>query len=51
MPAPSNLASEKGRMRITALKAMQMRGCTQCLVKVGTAAGATGYGEAGGPGP
>ena len=32
----SRLAPEKGRMRITALKAEQMKGCAQCLVKLKT---------------
>jgi L-alanine-DL-glutamate epimerase-like enolase superfamily enzyme len=39
------------KMKITALKACQMRDTGQTLVKVETDAGITGYGEAGGPGP
>ncbi len=38
-------------MKITALKACQMRDTGQTLVKIETDAGITGYGEAGGPGP
>jgi L-alanine-DL-glutamate epimerase-like enolase superfamily enzyme len=38
-------------LKITALKACQMRDTGQTLVKVETDAGITGYGEAGGPGP
>ena len=39
------------KMKITALKACQMRDTGQTLVKIETDAGLTGYGEAGGPGP
>jgi L-alanine-DL-glutamate epimerase-like enolase superfamily enzyme len=39
------------KMKITALKACQMRDTGQTLVKIETDAGITGYGEAGGPGP
>ena len=38
-------------LKITALKACQMRDTGQTLVKIETSAGITGYGEAGGPGP
>ncbi len=38
-------------LRITALKACQMRDTGQTLVKVETDGGIVGYGEAGGPGP
>ncbi|MFH1570901.1 MAG: mandelate racemase/muconate lactonizing enzyme family protein, partial [Gemmatimonadota bacterium] len=38
-------------MKITALKACQMRDTGQTLVRVETDAGLLGYGEAGGPGP
>ena len=38
-------------MKITALKACQMRDTGQTLVKVETDQGLVGYGEAGGPGP
>jgi len=44
-------ASEKGHLRITALKAVQIKGPSQSLIKVETDAGIVGYGEAGGPGP
>ena len=44
-------APEQGRLRITALKAVQVKSCTQTLIKVETDAGIVGYGEAGGPGP
>jgi len=44
-------AGERGRVRITALKAVQVQSCLQCLVKVETDAGIVGYGEAGGSGP
>jgi len=39
------------KLKITALKACQMRDTGQTLVKVETNQGITGYGEAGGPGP
>ena len=39
------------KMKITALKACQMRDTGQTLVKIETDGGLTGYGEAGGPGP
>jgi L-alanine-DL-glutamate epimerase-like enolase superfamily enzyme len=38
-------------LKITALKACQMRDTGQTLVKIETNEGLTGYGEAGGPGP
>jgi galactonate dehydratase len=38
-------------LKITALKACQMRDTGQTLVKIETDGGITGYGEAGGPGP
>jgi galactonate dehydratase len=44
--------SERGRVRITALKAMELRdGAGQSLVKVETDSGLYGVGEAGAPGP
>lgn len=43
--------AEKGHVRITALKAVQMRTTGQSLVKVETDAGIVGIGEAGGTGP
>jgi len=46
-----SLAAEQGRLRISALKAVQIKSCYQSLVKVETDAGIVGYGEAGGPGP
>ena len=39
------------QLKITALKACQMRDTGQTLVKIETDGGITGYGEAGGPGP
>lgn len=45
------IAAEKGHVRITALKAVQMRNTGQTLVKVETDAGIVGIGEAGGTGP
>ena len=50
-PTPVALASEKGRLPISGLKAVQVDGCTQSIVKVETDAGISGYAEAGGPGP
>ena len=44
--------SEKRRVRITAVKAMELRhSAGQSLVKIETDAGICGYGEAGAPGP
>ena len=43
--------SEKARLHITALKAVQVKSGTQCLVKVETDGGIAGYAEDGGPGP
>jgi len=44
--------SEKNRVRITAVKAMELRhSAGQSLVKIETDAGICGYGEAGAPGP
>ena len=42
---------DKNRVKITAIKAMQLRNHGQTLVKVETDAGVYGLGEAGGPGP
>jgi L-alanine-DL-glutamate epimerase-like enolase superfamily enzyme len=50
-PLDQIAASEKGRLCITALKAVQITSCTQSLIKIETDGGITGYGEAGGPGP
>lgn len=45
-------AQEKGRVKITAVKAMQIRGiANNCLIRIETDAGLTGYGEAGSSGP
>jgi L-alanine-DL-glutamate epimerase-like enolase superfamily enzyme len=43
--------SEPGHVKITAIKAMQLREQPQCLVRVDTDAGICGYGEAGTTGP
>lgn len=43
--------SEKNRVRITSIKALQLRNHGQSLVKVETDAGIFGIGEAGAPGP
>ena len=43
--------SEKNRIKIVALKAMEIQGAGQTLVKVETDAGIYGIGEAGSPGP
>ncbi|MBI3666771.1 MAG: mandelate racemase/muconate lactonizing enzyme family protein [Acidobacteria bacterium] len=44
-------APEKGRVKITAIKAMQLQKHGNALVKVETDAGLVGYGEAGASGP
>lgn len=42
----------RGKVKITALKAMQVQGIAgNCLIKIETDAGLTGYGEAGATGP
>ena len=43
--------SEQGRVKITAIKAMQLREHPQSLVRIETDAGICGYGEAGTSGP
>jgi len=43
--------SERNRVKITALKAMEIQGAGQTLVRVDTDAGVEGIGEAGAPGP
>lgn len=43
--------SEKVHLHITALKAVQVKSCTQCLVRAETDGGMVRYAEAGGPGP
>ena len=44
------VAQEKGKVRIKDVKAIGLRGTGNCLVKVETDAGITGYGEAGSTG-
>jgi L-alanine-DL-glutamate epimerase-like enolase superfamily enzyme len=52
MGASPSDADQLGRVRITAIKAMELRNSTgQSLVKIETDAGLVGYGEAGAAGP
>ena len=45
-------APQVNRVKITAVKAMQLTfGANNCLIKIETDAGLTGYGEAGASGP
>ena len=51
-PLDVHAESERNRVRITAVKAMELKDSAgQSLVKIETDAGICGYGEAGAPGP